>query len=176
MIYYTRMPQAKDPLDKLSKLEKERVLTKTIGEENEKLEAMGQESNRKAAKWVQEEGKRQRKEEQIKSDDAMTKLWDARGKVFTYRDKLLEEMKREMENWSDELPEGFSWFPMFTSKGLVMWLKNRNGDWFAKGLKISGEPKYDLNGVARLIIGAVEEANKQVEPIKKPNGLILPYK
>ena len=165
------------PPKSATKLDRERFLKKQSGEDLEKITAMGQESEKKSVKWVQEVGKEMEQEEKRQQDNARDYLEGAKKKVFTYKDALLKEMRREMLNWEEELPKGFNWFPMYTSKGLVMWLKNNKGEWFAKGLKLSGEPKYDLNGVARLIVGAVEEASKQMEKSQQTdNGIILPYK
>lgn len=165
------MKRDKIPLDKLSPEQKKVA----IAEEQEKIETLGQDSNKKAKKWVEEEIKEQDKQEKKHQDDAMEILTDARKKIFTYKDALLKEMRREMINWLEDLPQGFTWHAMYTSKGLVLWLRNNKGEWYAKGLKLSGEPKYDLNGIARLIVSAIKEANDQVKP-KKTDGIILPYK
>lgn len=163
------------PLDKLLKLDKSRVIKLQFGGNQEKLEAMGQESEKKAAKWVQEEGRQEREAEQKIQDNATDALWSSRKQVLTYKGRLVEEMQREMDNWADELPEGFNWMPQSTQKGIVLWIRNPQRDYYAKGLSLSYEPKYDLNGIARLIVRAVEEATKQATP-KTDNGIITPYK
>ena len=53
---------------------------------------MGQESETKAAKWVMEEGKKERHEESEEQAEAEWKLHDEKGKVITYKSLLVEEM------------------------------------------------------------------------------------
>lgn len=156
------MGQSKDPLDK------------HLDEEH--LEAMGQESDKKAAKWVKEVGKEKVKEEEKAQDDAMEKLDDAKNSMGLYKERLLEEMKREMEIWRDDMPPGFNWLAQYTSKGLVLYFRNPQHEYFARGLTISGEPKYDINGVARLIVTAMQEIQKQIPEEIPQDKIIVPYK
>ena len=167
------MGQSKDPLDKLTRLERHRVIKKQAGEDKEKLEAMGQESEHKAKKWVQEVGKEEDKKEKKRIDEVMTKLDASKSHVMTYKELLIEEMRKEMGYWDDDLPTGFNWLPQSTEKGIVLWIRNPKREYYAKGIKLSGEPKYDLNAIARLIVGAVKEMEGQ-EPKKTENGIYLP--
>ena len=167
------MRRTKLPLDKLSKLDKERVLKKEIGEQTEKLEAMGQESDRKAAKWVKEVGKEERKKEQDRQDVVMEILDKSKKHILTYKEQLMKEMIHEMKYWDDDLPTGYNWAPQSTDKGIVLWIRNPKKEYFAKGIKLSGEPKYDLNAIARIIVGAVKEMEKQSTPVTQ-GGIILP--
>lgn len=158
-----------------TKAEREKILKKELGEQTEKIEAMGQENEHQAAKWVKEEGKRIRKEEQKKRDDVTEQLYDSRHHIQTYKEKLLEEMRREMAVWSEELPKGYGWFCQGTSKGIALYYHDQSKQWYGKGLIIANDPKYDLNGIARLIVEAVDTAVKQSEPVRD-DGIIVPYK
>src|SRR3990167_6587997 len=122
------MGQSKDPLDKFKDINRE---------SGEKLEAMGQESDRKAAKWVQEVGKEERKKEENRIADVMTKLDDSKKHVVTYKTLLMDEMKKEMGYWDEDLPTGFNWIHQQTDKGIVLWIRNPQHEYYAKGIKLS---------------------------------------
>lgn len=156
-------------------LEKSKIIKKEAAEEAEKLQVLGQESDTKAKPYIVESVKNQLKQEQKDVDDAMEKLADAKGRKLTYKEALLTEMRREMENWIEDLPQGFTWYPKGTDKGIELWLRNNQNQWYAKGLILSGTPEIDLNGVARLIVSAIKESKDQVKP-KTSQGIILPYK
>lgn len=172
MVQYTSMQSPKDPLDKLTKLEKIKEIKRQAGEDAEKLEAMGQESEHRAKKWVQEVGKQEREKEKKRVDDVMERLFDSRKFVLTYKGLLIEEMRKEMGYWSEDLPRGFQWRVQSTEKGIVLWIRTPQGSYLAKGIKLSGEPEIDLNAIARLIVNGVQEMTKYEE--KTPNGIIVP--
>jgi hypothetical protein len=167
--------KVKNSLSNLTKLERHKELKKQVAEDAEKLEVLGQESDRKAAKWVQEVGKEERKKEEDRIADVMTKLDDNKAHVVTYKELLMSEMRKEMTYWDEDLPTGFQWVAQSTDKGIVLWIRNPKHEYYAKGIKPSGDPKVDLNAIARLIVTAVKEMTKQEEK-KTENGIILPYK
>ncbi len=169
------MGQSKRPLDNLSKLEKHRVLKKQAAEDAEKLSVLGQEDDRKAAKWVQEVGKEDRKKEEDRMADVLTKLNDTKSHVVTYKGMLMDEMTKEMAYWVDDVPSGFHWANQSTDKGIVLWIKNPQREYYAKGVALSSIPEVDLNAIARIIVMALKEMIKQSEP-KETNGLELSYK
>ena len=166
------MNRKKTPLDKLLKIDKERELKNIAGEDNEKLEAMGQESETKAARWVKEEGEKERHGESERQAETEWKLSDARGKLITYKSLLIQELKRLMGNWAEDLSSGWSWYGMETEKGIVLWLRNPEREWMVRGMKVSGLPKYDLNGIFRIVMDALRES----QPKKKEETpkVILP--
>lgn len=171
------MVQSKNPLDNLSKLEKQKVLKRQAAEDAEKVSVLGQENEHKAAKWVKEVGKEDRKQEAQRVADTLTKLDDVKGNIVTYKGKLMEEMRKEMGYWIDDVPTGFHWASQSTDKGIVLWIKNPQGEYFAKGISLSNNPEVDLNAIARIIVTALKEMIKQEEDQHKtPNGLIVPYK
>lgn len=159
---------------------------KTLADEMEEIDAMGQDDEVKAAKWVIEKGEEDRHEESEKSAEAEWKLHDKRRNFFTYKDLLLAEFRRQMVDSYQLLPKGFAWYPVGTTKGIVLWVKDLENRWYAKGITVSGIPKYDLNGVERLIDKALdfmeESERKYVEAkeAKKPKekkskgGILLP--
>lgn len=151
-------------LKALNKLDRERELKKIAGEDSEKLEAMGQESEKAAAKWVMEEGEKERHEEAEQQAETEWTLNDHKDQVLTYKTLLVKELRRLMENWIDELPEGWSWYAGYNEKGIVLWLRDKDRNWYARGMKVSGLPKYDLNGIFKLMMKAIEYAKPKVEP------------
>lgn len=160
---------------KSTKIDKERILKKRAGEDREKLAAMGQESETKGAKWVMEEDRKKEQEEKKIQEAKQEILTDARKKRVEYTQKLYDEMMREMVNWTDELPEGVSWYPQITSKGLVMWV-HVGIEWHAKGMKVTGEVKYDMNGVYKMITQAITFAQEKTHPEGTTDRIIKPTK
>jgi hypothetical protein len=148
-------------------------------EESEKVEVMGQESDTKAVKWVQEENKEVEKKEVNAQAVARQILEDQKEKEFNYRTALLKELLRQQSLY--DIPSGFKWGAKLDTKGLVMWIKARDGNYAAVGLKISGKPMYDMNWIDRRLndaIGLMERLDKNVatdiHEKKTPGGIILP--
>jgi len=139
-------------IKQLTKLEAERQANILEGELDEELEATGQESNTKAVKWVQEKGKERRHEEKEQLAEAEWKADDVKGKVFSYRDVILGEMKRQMRDAYDSLPQDFLWYPVKDkTQGLQLWIRDPKNKWYARGMTISMVPHMDIQCVQRLI-------------------------
>lgn len=134
----------------------------------EELDAMGQENEHKAAKWVIEKGNEDRHVEDEKTAEETWKLHDNRQRVWSYKDALLSAMKRRMIEFYNMLPENFAWYPLKSDKGIVLWFRDPKGQWYARGMYISLEPKYDLNCVERLVNKALDEMDKIEQEYAKP--------
>lgn len=137
---------------------------KSLGDQVEELDAMGQENEVKAAKWVIEKGKEVDQEEQQIKDLAHEILEKARKGKELYRQGLLKQVFRLIHTM--DVPMGYHIGAFYTSKGLVVWVMHKK-KWFAKGMKVTGEVKYDLNGVDRIMVkaadfidGLVDDENK----------------
>ncbi len=153
----------------LTKLEQERIIKKEIGQETEELEATGQESDAKAVKWIQELQKDEDKKLETEEAIVQEKLHAARGKVFTYKDTLFNYMKSLKHSF--DIPEGFRWDCIKTSKGLTLWIRDHNGNWYARGTKVCGELKYDMNAVQRILIDGIDFMESFA---KKESDILLP--
>lgn len=136
----------------LTKLEQEQQSKQLAGEIDEELSVTGQESEAQAVKWVQEIGKEERHTESEQLAEAEWKATDVKKKIFTYRDVILQEMKRQMVDAHDVLPYNFIWYPLKDEKqGLIIWIRDPKGKWYARGMHICMVPKYDIQCVSRLI-------------------------
>lgn len=167
-------------LDDLTQLEKEKKSKLLAGELEEKIDAMGQESEEKAAKWVMEEGAREREGEEEKEAIAQWQLEDSRKQRVTYQSQLLKEANRRLRDY--DIPKEFAAGVQLTSKGLVFWYMNPDRRMFAKGMQISTIPVFDLNGVDRLLVQLIDAIDmdarnleKTMDGMKKTkSGIILP--
>ena len=173
------MKKSRVNLNKLTVLEAEKQSKRIAAEIEEELDATGQESDVKAVKWVQEKGREAEHEENEELAEAEWKATDAskKGKVFTYRDVLMDFIKREMMSYYDVLPVNFLWYPVKDkNQGIIIWIRDSRGKWYARGMRVSMLPKYDINCVQKLIVKALdqmdnlsqryEDEEKQVEQLK----------
>lgn len=153
------MKKSSKPLSSLTKLEQEKQSKLIAGEIEEELNVTGQESETKAVKWVQEKDKEVEHAEKEELAEAEWKATDEqkKGKVFSYRDVLIDFMKKEMMSYYQLLPTNFIWYPLKDSKqGIVLWIRDSRGKWYARGMKVSMMPKYDINCIQRMIIKALD--------------------
>ena len=140
-------------------------------EEAEKIDAMGQESEIQAAKWVIEEGKKTEKESVEETARKLDRLHESRGKIFTYRTALLDIARDMLLEAREFLKRGYFFDAMLTDKGLVVWMRTPQGDWYAKGMVPSGVEKADLQSVDRLIAHALDRVD-ELEQEKEQNKII----
>jgi hypothetical protein len=163
----------KKNISTLTRHDAEKQSKQVVEEMLEELEVTGQESETKAVKWVQEKGKEERKEEVEKVELATEIAEDTskKGQVFTYRDVIMDEVKRQMFENFDLLPYNFLWYPVKDKKqGIVLWIRDCKGKWYARGMNISMIPKYDINCVERLVIKALDhmdDLDRKYEAEKK---------
>ena len=136
-------------LASLTPLDQKRLSKQRAQEETEKIDALGQESETKAVKWVIEEGERERKEQAEEEAVARWKLEDVKKTVWTYKDSLLKEANRQIPSY--ELPSGFLIKASSGKQGLLFFVRDLKGNWYVKGMKISNIPMYDLQGIQRMV-------------------------
>lgn len=163
----------------MTKIEAEKESKKRAAETAEELEVLGQDNEVKAAKWVIEKGNKDRKKEDEKEAEVQWKLDDKKKQVFTYTDLLLKELRQIMFDWEDQKPLGYKWAAVKDKKGLCLWIRDATGKYYAKGIKVSFLPKYDLNAISRMVARAcdfmdsLEEKKNPVIQTQQPN-IILP--
>lgn len=171
------MKKSKD-LKSLTKLEAERQSKILAGELAEEIDTLGQDSESKAVKWVQEKEAEREKEAKVEKTDAIEKLSDVVDQSFTYRRKLYEYAVKEMKGY--DLPKGFFWLVELNDKGLLFSYRIPNGRKFAKGIKISTFVREDMQAIDRFIQIMLDEM-EEVEDYfinrrekKTESGIILP--
>lgn len=148
--------------DKLDSLEKKTVLNKTklelekeskaqAEEFSEHLEAVGQESELKAAKWVIETEKQNEKESQKVKDDLAEFFSDkkTRREVKTYSYYLAKLLYKSLLN-SVVFPKGFQWRVTHNVRGVAVIIRDPRGQFQSKGFKPCGQQKYDLNALSKI--------------------------
>lgn len=158
-------------LKSLTKLEEEKKKIRNVEEQLEVIEATGQENEKQAAKWVIEKENENVHEQNESRAVSEWKLHDTRKKIWTYNDNLLEEMTRMI--LLSDVPSGYRVAPRITTKGLALWVRDKKGNWYAKGMTISGIPKYDLNGLDRLLEKALNYIDLMDNPEKDPDGQLI---
>lgn len=164
----------KPNLNALTKLEKERELKKIEGELDEELAATGQESDVGAVKWVKEKNKERQKEEQESLAESEWKASDKKGKVFGYRDVIVDEMKRQMVESFDQLPQDFLWYPVKDKgQGIQLWIRDSKGKWYARGMRPCMNPTMDIQCVSRLIQKALDHMDDLERKYKEPEGIVI---
>ena len=147
------------------------------GQLAEEIDAMGQESEEKAVKWVQEvehreEKKRQETDAQHAEQIAKKRRFkknDYYIALYQYASKLLKEY---------DIPQGYEVDCYLKEEGkLVFGVRKVGYRWYAKGMIICGEPKYDKNCIERLVyqtMMALDELEGQHERHRTKSGIILP--
>lgn len=123
-----------------------------IGEELEKVEAMGQESEKKGIKATQEVMKEKEKVEKKKEEKILTLLDETRRKNLEYRKYLLwylHEMVSDIE-W----PKAYQWGVWFDGKGVILSIRDKFGKIKKRAFKVTYIPKYDANICYRFAVWA----------------------
>lgn len=143
----------------MSKLDEERKLKKTVGEELNVLDEIGQDSEEKAAKIIIDLGKEEFEKSEKKDMLTVEKLDDARKKPFdeAYYRSILAECNLRMSEFS--LPMGFRWIAKVSKAGLAMFIEAPDKQQYAKGVKITGVPFDDAKGVVGLVNKSLEQVD-----------------
>ena len=125
-------------------------MKKKIEELEEEIDAMGQENEIKAAKWVKEKGKEWDQEvaqEQGKTLEILE--GKTRYKFADYKRFLGEEL---MKAGTDEgYPEGWMHQSAVTDKGIVFYLRSPDKRLFVRAFTPTNIPKYDLVAIEKII-------------------------
>jgi hypothetical protein len=154
---------------------------KIIGEAVEKLDAMGQESDIKASKWVKEIGKEEDHADAEKEAIQLEKL--DKSRKFTkqgYYQTMVKIMKELFLNEA-EIPSGWTWeaWEGRGGVGLTLWTSPPVKILY-KAFEPCGEPLYDLAFCGKIVRMAADYMDeyldkKDEEKIIVPKtGLILP--
>jgi hypothetical protein len=156
-----QLMRKKKLLQEMTKLEAEKESRKRAELEADEIDTLGQDSEIKAAKSVIEKQKEVDHQESEERAVSEWKLTDAKNKVWTYNDSLIQEAIRMI--LLSDVPAGYRLAPRITKKGLAFWIRDKEGNWYIDGMKISGLPKYDLNCLDRKIGKALDFIDKLEE-------------
>lgn len=127
---------------------------KHVGEISEQIDAMGQDSEIKAAKWVIEKGKeddKRVKEEESRQLEALNRR--SRFKFSHYKG-LLAELMEDILLRRVELRPGWKYRTFHNGKGVGLALISPQGRIYARGFKPINHPEYDLNACVVLCLQA----------------------
>lgn len=157
-----------------TKLDEERVRKKIIGEEMEKLDAMGQENEHAAAHWVKEEAKKNEKDDLEKRAKEMQILDEQKKNRTIYRQRLLSYFHDAVAEI--QFPVTYQWGVWFDGKGICIAIRDRLGGFHKRAFSVSFDPKYDLYAIysfcvwAEDVLDTVEQSNKKIwTPTKYKN-------
>lgn len=134
-------------LEGLTKLERERKLRRLRGEQEELIEAMGQESDEKAAPIVIEQVKQENKKEEEKQmlDLEYLKIL-ARNKVM-YNRYLIAILQRFIRE--EYIPSTYKLSVESSKEGIVLSI---DGTDYQGAFRVCGIPKYDVNACKILAV------------------------
>lgn len=120
-------------------------------EVDEKLEAMGQEDEEKAAKWVIEENQNIELKREKDYNDTLTFFDKKRKKFSTYYEAIANLLNNLLDHYVDWIPGFHHETTVNQARGVGVILKTPDNQLYARGFKPCGEPKYDLHAIKVLI-------------------------
>lgn len=126
---------------------------KKIAEAKERVDVLGQESDKKAAKWVIEEGNKDKKGAQVQIGVDLEHLdTSSKGSYKKYKSALGKILYNKFSKLT--WPKGFRYGIYVTPKGIECHIYDPFKRKFARGLQITYNPKYDLNAAQVMTIQA----------------------
>lgn len=152
---------------------------KTAGELGEELDATGQESEKKAVKWVKEVEEKEEKLRQVEEAKHNQILSDKRKyKKNPYYEALFKLARKKLGEY--DIDRGYQVDVVLKEEGKIIFGVCKIGfRWYAKGMTICGEPKYDINCVERMAVQTIlslDELVLQHEKHRTKSGIALPGK
>jgi len=150
------------------------VKEKKIGDLEEEIDAMGQESEIKASKWVKEKGKEWDKEAEVEKGKALDVLeGKTRYKFADYKRFLGEELMRR--GWEEFYPKDWMFHSTITDKGIVYYLRSPDKRMFVRAFAPVNIPEYDFVAIEKILESAWECINNWEEEKSNPkSSIILP--
>lgn len=150
----------------------EKKRKKKIAEELEKIDTLGQDSEKKAVKWIKEVDKERIKEEKETESQEISSLTSKKKQVVTYKEELARILyKRLVKNvW----PKGYRFIVNVTPKGLEVHIRNQKNKWYGKGISVTFMPEYDLNAAVILVLQADNTLAVSEKLAKESHGKITP--
>lgn len=148
-----------------------------VGEIEERLDAMGQESEAKAAKAVKEVYSEAESQEKKERWEVLNRLDSKRKgkKIFNYTESLAIYMANKLKE--EDFPSNWHFRVKLTAKDKIrLDIFSNQGQRMVRGIKISGEPKYDMHAAEKLAIWAGDNILKTLQENgeKTKGNIILP--
>lgn len=156
----------------MARLQEEKKRKKKIAEEVERLETLGQESEKKAVKWVKENTKEEKKKEKEIEATDLTRLYSKKRLFLTYKEELAKILYERLRKniW----PKGYHYVVTTSPKGIAVFIKNPQNKWYSRGISLSYIPEYDLNAAVVLVIQADNTLAVSEKIAKEADGKIAP--
>jgi len=150
-------------------------MNKKIGEAIDKLDAMGQPSEKEGIKWTKrfmDEFDKKEWEKNMLREEVLKRKRLTKKRYFEMLAGMANELFKE-----SEISGGWRGIVYFTQKGMVMQIKSMMGRIFQRAFKPCGIPKIDLNAVYTLL-GSAEDTMWQIDEkgnidLKTKNGIYL---
>ena len=150
-------------------------MNKKQSEAIDKLDAMGQPSEKEGIKWTKrfmDEFDKKEFEKNMLREEVLKKKRITKKRYFEMLTGMANELFKEME-----IPSGWRGVVYFTEKGVVMQIKSILGRVFQRAFKPCGTPKIDLNAVYTLL-GSAEDTMWEVDEkgnidLKTKSGVYL---
>lgn len=146
--------------------------TKTEGAVNEYLDAVGQESEEKASKWVIEAQDEVVKQEQKEKDDRLQQLHDARKRKLSYTQAASKMMyeRAKLIDW----PKGYKWRVGVSGDDKInLTFVDRRGRGYGRGVRLTGVDYLDLNALHVLATQAENTVDQIENPPQTDSGIYL---
>jgi len=158
-----------------SKLEEKRLRKKLAHEEAEKLEVLGQSSEKKAKKWIIEEAKKSTEKEKKIEAATMDILWTAKHQANAYRKMLMTRLYNMLTeiDW----PKTYEYGVWFDGKGIIVAVKDKFKKVWKRAFMPTRKPKYDLAACFKFAVWAedvLDIAEGRLVMPKTKGGIWLP--
>jgi len=158
-----------------SKLEEEKVRKKLVDDEIYKIDQMGQESEKKAAKVVKEVAEEEDKKEKEFQAKQLEILHKVKKKDKEYKKRLLFYLHSMIEeiDW----PKEYEWGIWFDGKGVRLAVKDKNKVLHQRAFQVTNDPKYDLHACLRFAVWAedvLDLIEDRMDRMHQQGGVWLP--
>jgi hypothetical protein len=127
-------------LDRLSRLRGEEISKHNAAEEKERIEVLGQESEQKAKKWVEEDFRQKQKAEEKFQEESFASLEIMRKKGKKYYNRFLRILFRKFAD-DEEIPKKYTIWARADDVGLAIGIVGTN---LYRAIKPVGIEKYDF--------------------------------
>lgn len=141
------LPKFKKDPRTLTKLEKERELKRIAGETEEIIDTIGQESDRKALRPLQEYTKAEQKADQLQKDLDIEQLKNLSRNKIQYQRYLIIILHRFIKD--EAIPKHYQLFVDSNDIGIAIGI---TGTDYVSGFKVCGIPKYDIHACKVLAV------------------------
>jgi hypothetical protein len=141
------LPKFKKDPRTLSKLEKERELKRIAGETEEIIDTIGQESERKAVRPMQEYMAAEQKADQLQKELDVEQLKNLSRNKIHYQRYLLVILNRFIKD--EDIPKQYHLFVESNDQGIAIGIEGTD---YISAFRVCGMPKYDIHACKVLAV------------------------